>query len=348
MMRNVFKGIHSKLEQRTAISEFKSKFQTKWPPYRYPRERLSVVNNVKDLGEFYDIVEEDAKRYKELGINSDDILNKIKEFKEDIDKKREDILQRKESMRNELAVVFKNFEENTKKFFELFDEYINEARNELNISSIYTFIKWYNDAVNTSNDSFLVNDTYGEDLKKDKLKNKLYIFDKTIKKYIKEIDSEDVVFSNIRKEIGSWLKNSGSSFLEADIDFKTDEYIRAIEMILDKRYSEKLERLRIVLAKKEQQIDGKKARLAREGKSPFFQYLDVDDLRDVSGEKELWAYKILEVEPNATSGDIKRAHRLLVKKYHPDVNGKNEENEKKIREVNEAYDILVKKIREIN
>ena len=50
-------------------------------------------------------------------------------------------------------------------------------------------------------------------------------------------------------------------------------------------------------------------------------------------------YKILNVDPLASSGEIKKAYREQVKKYHPDVSIV-EDSEEKIREINEAYATL--------
>lgn len=52
-------------------------------------------------------------------------------------------------------------------------------------------------------------------------------------------------------------------------------------------------------------------------------------------------YEILKVSKNATSEEIKGSYKNLVKKYHPDLYvGDKEFAEKKIKEINEAYDIL--------
>ena len=48
-------------------------------------------------------------------------------------------------------------------------------------------------------------------------------------------------------------------------------------------------------------------------------------------------YAILEVTPQASNKEIKRAYRRKVKKYHPDLNQKNSPAERKIREINVAY-----------
>ncbi|GKX66908.1 J domain-containing protein [Inconstantimicrobium mannanitabidum] len=56
-------------------------------------------------------------------------------------------------------------------------------------------------------------------------------------------------------------------------------------------------------------------------------------------------YEILGINENATEAEIKKAYRELAKKYHPDQYGTNplkELAEEKMREVNEAYDYLMK------
>ena len=49
-------------------------------------------------------------------------------------------------------------------------------------------------------------------------------------------------------------------------------------------------------------------------------------------------YKVLGVSPDASDDEIKKAYRSLAKKYHPDVNPGNKEAERKMNEVNSAYD----------
>ncbi len=56
-------------------------------------------------------------------------------------------------------------------------------------------------------------------------------------------------------------------------------------------------------------------------------------------------YKVLGVSPNASDDEIQKAYRRLVKKYHPDVNPGDENAEKKMREINAAYD-QIRNIRE--
>lgn len=51
-------------------------------------------------------------------------------------------------------------------------------------------------------------------------------------------------------------------------------------------------------------------------------------------------YKILELPKTASEADIKSAYRKLARKYHPDLNPKNKEAEKKFKELNEANEVL--------
>ncbi len=53
-------------------------------------------------------------------------------------------------------------------------------------------------------------------------------------------------------------------------------------------------------------------------------------------------YEILEVNPKASKEVIEKAYKVLVKKYHPDLytGQKQIYAEKKIKEINEAYNIL--------
>lgn len=53
-------------------------------------------------------------------------------------------------------------------------------------------------------------------------------------------------------------------------------------------------------------------------------------------------YEILEVNPKASQEIIEKAYKVLVKRYHPDLYAgeKQREAEKKIKEINEAYQIL--------
>ena len=53
-------------------------------------------------------------------------------------------------------------------------------------------------------------------------------------------------------------------------------------------------------------------------------------------------YEILEVSENASKEIIEKAYKVLAKKYHPDLQaeGDKQEAEKKMKQINEAYEVL--------
>jgi len=51
-------------------------------------------------------------------------------------------------------------------------------------------------------------------------------------------------------------------------------------------------------------------------------------------------YALLGVSPGASQEEIKRAYRSLAKRYHPDKNRGDPASEEKLKEINEAYQIL--------
>jgi curved DNA-binding protein CbpA len=51
-------------------------------------------------------------------------------------------------------------------------------------------------------------------------------------------------------------------------------------------------------------------------------------------------YKLLGLPRDATQDDIRKAHRKLVRKYHPDTNPGDDSREEHFREVQRAYEVL--------
>ncbi|MBP1587494.1 MAG: molecular chaperone DnaJ [Clostridia bacterium] len=51
-------------------------------------------------------------------------------------------------------------------------------------------------------------------------------------------------------------------------------------------------------------------------------------------------YEVLGVSKNASADEIKKAYRQLAKKYHPDLHPGDKECEEKLKEANEAYEVL--------
>lgn len=54
-------------------------------------------------------------------------------------------------------------------------------------------------------------------------------------------------------------------------------------------------------------------------------------------------YEVLGVSKTATDDELKKAYRVLAKKYHPDLNPGDTEAEKKFKEAAEAYEVLTDK-----
>jgi len=60
----------------------------------------------------------------------------------------------------------------------------------------------------------------------------------------------------------------------------------------------------------------------------------------VMAEQKRDYYEVLGVDKNADDAAIKKAYRVLAKKYHPDMNPGDKEAEKKFKEASEAYAVL--------
>jgi len=51
-------------------------------------------------------------------------------------------------------------------------------------------------------------------------------------------------------------------------------------------------------------------------------------------------YRVLGVNKDASTEDIRKAYRRLARKYHPDVNPHNKQAEERFKEINEAHEVL--------
>lgn len=53
-------------------------------------------------------------------------------------------------------------------------------------------------------------------------------------------------------------------------------------------------------------------------------------------------YTRLGLSPGASNTDVKKAHRRLIREVHPDLHGNTPENAKKFREIQQAYEIIIR------
>ena len=51
-------------------------------------------------------------------------------------------------------------------------------------------------------------------------------------------------------------------------------------------------------------------------------------------------YKLLGLSRGASRDDIRKAHRMLVRKYHPDTNPQDPQAEERFKEIQQAYEVL--------
>ena len=51
-------------------------------------------------------------------------------------------------------------------------------------------------------------------------------------------------------------------------------------------------------------------------------------------------YKLLGLPRGASRDDIRKAHRMLVRKYHPDANPQDPQAEERFKEIQQAYEVL--------
>lgn len=51
-------------------------------------------------------------------------------------------------------------------------------------------------------------------------------------------------------------------------------------------------------------------------------------------------YRTLGLKPDASAEEIKKVYRKLAMQYHPDRNGGSHDSEERLKEINEAYQIL--------
>ena len=79
-------------------------------------------------------------------------------------------------------------------------------------------------------------------------------------------------------------------------------------------------------------------------KEKDFQYFIKNKMVDeILTNQELESFKILNLSLPISVNEIKKKYKKLVKIFHPDVNDNNKEAEKRFKEINEAYKILLKK-----
>lgn len=59
------------------------------------------------------------------------------------------------------------------------------------------------------------------------------------------------------------------------------------------------------------------------------------------GTRQAWAVAVFGLSGPVNSESVKARYKELVKQHHPDINGGDKEAEEKIKEINEAYQIII-------
>lgn len=59
------------------------------------------------------------------------------------------------------------------------------------------------------------------------------------------------------------------------------------------------------------------------------------------GPREIWALSVFDLSDPVNNKNVKSRYKELVKQHHPDKNGGDKAGEEKIKEINEAYQIIL-------
>ena len=73
-------------------------------------------------------------------------------------------------------------------------------------------------------------------------------------------------------------------------------------------------------------------------------FIVLNDKVSKFSEEEKRALRKLELDSSVSINDLKNKYKVLVKKYHPDVNGGNKNLEETFKQINTAYRLLLKKL----
>lgn len=140
--------------------------------------------------------------------------------------------------------------------------------------------------------------------------------------------------------------------LKKMLDQQIDEVAVAGQINLYMNYSSKMQMIRLLfeIANADGELHEQEIRVIQRISTIFnISSVDFASLRapfTKTVDRE-WAYKALEIEPNASNEDIKKAYRKMAMKFHPDkVHNLGEDMKKsatdKFRAINEAYEHIKK------